>query len=256
LRDLSEVLKGDGVAVVECSHGVLTDAETGLKPHVSAIRTLPKFTTEMLRSAGYNGEIINYAVHRAYEIRHGAGPMPTYDPESFDSRLRTWDEIAGAMCQAELVHEVIILLSFLPILASIPFGALPVFAITSVLAACYDGMFVIMQRYNRPRIVKLVEKAEKRGRAMIQEAVDRIRQMEQIFDELQEAAVENPSAIREDTALREMMGCLVQYYEGGQWQKDYELDEIGLIPQNLKRGILSQDAVYDFLERFKPYLNI
>ncbi|MBQ9017898.1 adenylosuccinate synthetase [Candidatus Saccharibacteria bacterium] len=81
LESLSEVLNGDGVAVVECSHGVLTDAETGLKPHVSAIRTLPKFVAEMLMNAGYNGEIINYAVHRAYEIRHGAGPMPTYDPE-------------------------------------------------------------------------------------------------------------------------------------------------------------------------------
>lgn len=86
LESLSEVLKGDGVAVVECSHGVLTDAETGLKPHVSAIRTLPKFTMEMLRAAGYDGEIINYAVHRAYEIRHGAGPMPTYDPE-FTARM-------------------------------------------------------------------------------------------------------------------------------------------------------------------------
>lgn len=26
------------------------------------------------------------------------------------------------------------------------------------MAACYDGMFVVMQRYNRPRIVKLIEK--------------------------------------------------------------------------------------------------
>ena len=86
LENLSEVLKGDGIAVVECSHGVLTDAEVGLKPHVSAIRTLPKFTTEMLRAAGYDGKIINYAVHRAYEIRHGAGPMPTYDPE-FTTRM-------------------------------------------------------------------------------------------------------------------------------------------------------------------------
>ena len=86
LESLSEILKGDGIAVVECSHGVLTDAEVGLKPHVSAIRTLPKFTTEMLRAAGYAGEIINYAVHRAYEIRHGAGPMPTYDPE-FTERM-------------------------------------------------------------------------------------------------------------------------------------------------------------------------
>ena len=86
LKSLSEVIKTNGTAIVECSHGVLTDAETGLKPHVSAIRTLPKFTTEMLREAGYNGRITNLAVHRAYEIRHGAGPMPTYDPE-FTARM-------------------------------------------------------------------------------------------------------------------------------------------------------------------------
>lgn len=83
---LNEVLKGGGTAIVECSHGVLTDAEMGLKPHVSAIRTLPIFANEMLKSAGYDGKIINYAVHRAYEIRHGAGPMPTYDPE-FTARM-------------------------------------------------------------------------------------------------------------------------------------------------------------------------
>ena len=81
LESLNEVLqKHDGTAIVECSHGVLTDAETGLKPHVSAIRTLPIFTEQMLRNAGYKGKIIHYGVHRAYEIRHGAGPMPTTDP--------------------------------------------------------------------------------------------------------------------------------------------------------------------------------
>lgn len=79
-KSLSEVIHGEGTAVAECSHGVLTDAGKGFKPHVSAIRTLPEFTNNMLQAAGYSGEIINYAVHRAYEIRHGAGPMPTYDP--------------------------------------------------------------------------------------------------------------------------------------------------------------------------------
>ena len=79
--ELSEVLDQDGTAIVECSHGVLTDAVVGFKPHVSAIRTLPKFANEMLRAAGYSDRIINLAVHRAYEIRHGAGPMPTYDPD-------------------------------------------------------------------------------------------------------------------------------------------------------------------------------
>lgn len=86
LTSLDKIIKSDGSAIVECSHGVLTDAETGLKPHVSAIRTLPKFTAEMLRDAGYNGQVTNYAVHRAYEIRHGAGPLPTYDP-NFTSKM-------------------------------------------------------------------------------------------------------------------------------------------------------------------------
>ena len=86
LTGLDEIINKTGSAIVECSHGVLTDAETGLKPHVSAIRTLPEFTAKMLKDAGYDGLIINYAVHRAYEIRHGAGPMPTYD-KSFTEQM-------------------------------------------------------------------------------------------------------------------------------------------------------------------------
>ncbi|MDO4747519.1 MAG: adenylosuccinate synthetase [Candidatus Saccharibacteria bacterium] len=78
-RTLEEVLKTNGTAIVECSHGILTDNKTGFRPHVSAIRTLPEFTERMLKTSGYNGQIINLGVHRAYEIRHGAGPMPTYD---------------------------------------------------------------------------------------------------------------------------------------------------------------------------------
>ena len=58
---------------------------------------------------------------------------------------------------AELVHETIAVLSFLPIAAGVRFGAYPVFIITSVLAAACDMAFVIMQRYNRPRLIKLME---------------------------------------------------------------------------------------------------
>ena len=87
LSELKGELKCNGNVIVECSHGVLTDSETGLKPHVSAIRTLPKFTYDMLRDAGYEGRIINLAVHRAYEVRHGAGPVPTYDSEFTDRIL-------------------------------------------------------------------------------------------------------------------------------------------------------------------------
>ena len=84
--------------------------------------------------------------------------------------------------------------------------------------------------------------------AVIQEATDRILQMEQHLDALQKA---DPAAIREDTSLRERLRILMEYYENGQWLQDYELDEKGLLPLSLKRGVLSQDAVYDFLSRLE-----
>lgn len=97
-------------------------------------------------------------LYKALRVKKWKGNMPTYDPACFDPKLHSWDEIAQAMCQAEIVHEVIVVFSFIPLLFAIPFGSFGVFAITSLLAACYDLSFVIMQRFNRPRILKLLEK--------------------------------------------------------------------------------------------------
>lgn len=84
------------IAVVERSHGVLTDAEYGLKPHVSALRTLPCFSEEMFRDSGFEGEIINIGVHRAYEYRHGAGPMPSADSSYMSDLPRDNNRWQGA----------------------------------------------------------------------------------------------------------------------------------------------------------------
>ena len=84
---------------------------------------------------------------------------------------------------------------------------------------------------------------------MIREAVERISRMEVYFDLLQRAERENPAALREDADVNAMLGALVRYYESGQWLRDYALDEKGFLPRDLKRGVLSQDAVYHFLER-------
>ena len=98
------------------------------------------------------------AVYEALKVKRWKRRMPTYDNALFDPRLHTWDEVAQAMCQAELVHETIALLSFLPIAAGLRFGAYPVFIVTSVLSAGYDLLFVMMQRYNRQRIMVLLER--------------------------------------------------------------------------------------------------
>ena len=98
------------------------------------------------------------AVYEKLKVKQWKRRMPTYDPALFDPRLHTWEEIVQAMCQAELVHETIAVLSFLPILAGIWFGEYPVFIVTSVLSAACDMVFVIMQRYKRQRVTKLLNR--------------------------------------------------------------------------------------------------
>lgn len=98
------------------------------------------------------------SMYKKLNVKNWKKNLPTYDSSLFDASIHSWDEIAQAMCQAELVHETIIPFSFLPIISAIWFGALPVFVITSVLGALYDLLFVIMQRYNRPRIVKIIKR--------------------------------------------------------------------------------------------------
>ena len=98
------------------------------------------------------------AVYEKLKVKQWKRRMPTYDPALFDPRLHTWEKIVQAMCQAELVHETIAVLSFLPILAGVWFGEYPVFIVTSVLAAACDMVFVIMQRYNRQRVMKLLNR--------------------------------------------------------------------------------------------------
>ena len=98
------------------------------------------------------------ALYDRLQVKKWKSRMPTYDPAQFDPRRHTWEEIAQAMCQAELVHETIAALSFLPIAAGARFGAYPVFIVTSVLAALFDMLLVMMQRYNRQRVMRLLER--------------------------------------------------------------------------------------------------
>lgn len=83
---------------------------------------------------------------------------------------------------------------------------------------------------------------------MIEQAITRIQTMEMYFDTLQNAYQNNPILIREDAILNQYLQQLIDYYHNGQWLKDYELDEQGMIPNHIKRGVLSQDALYNFFD--------
>lgn len=97
-------------------------------------------------------------LYRFLRVRHWKRHVPTYDPASFDLRLHTPPQILHTMCVSEIVHETILVLSFLPMLLILPFGSPAVFGLTSLAAAAVDCVFVILQRYNRPRITKLTKR--------------------------------------------------------------------------------------------------
>ena len=49
---------------------------------------------------------------------------------------------------------------------------------------------------------------------------------------------------------------LADYYGSKQWRKDFEADEQGLYPEDLKRGVLSEDGIYNLLERNKEVMEM
>ena len=64
--------------------------------------------------------------------------------------------------------------------------------------------------------------------------IERITHMEALFDRALETRI-IPAELRD-------------YYTGGQWLRDYEAEERGELPRDLKRGVLSQDGLWNLLE--------
>ena len=54
--------------------------------------------------------------------------------------------------------------------------------------------------------------------------------------------------------LRVLLRELETYYTGEDWKQDFADDEAGLLPSDLKRGVLSEDGLYDLLEEYGQLL--
>ena len=77
--------------------------------------------------------------------------------------------------------------------------------------------------------------------------IERIMHMEEILDEAADVFAVLSKALERYCAVQKRLEELTAYYSGGQWQRDFDDDGAGRIPKDLKRGVLSEDAVYDLL---------
>ena len=79
------------------------------------------------------------------------------------------------------------------------------------------------------------------------EQIERITYMEQILDEVTEAVSSLSEALEKYVVIQDKLQELAIYYSSEQWRQDFDDDSAGKIPSNLKRGVLSEDAVYNLL---------
>ena len=78
----------------------------------------------------------------------------------------------------------------------------------------------------------------------------RISEMEERLNRAAGALTRLDAALVELEELRRDVAALSAYYESPLWRADFEADEQGLLPRELPRGVLSEDAVYDLLEQY------
>ena len=82
--------------------------------------------------------------------------------------------------------------------------------------------------------------------------IKRIEEMEALYDVLLQAVAEieqggAAEAAARKTALQPEIDRLAAYYSSEAWKADFAADEAGLLPANLKRGVLSEDAAWNVL---------
>ncbi len=82
-----------------------------------------------------------------------------------------------------------------------------------------------------------------------EENIQRIREMESILSRAAEKMDALDSAIAEYEAIQPAIRKLEAYYTGREWKEDLALDEAGELPADLRRGVLSEDGIWNALER-------
>ena len=83
----------------------------------------------------------------------------------------------------------------------------------------------------------------------------RIEDLEHKFNEVSRVLAALDMAFDEYTDIKDWIGELKDYMESGQWKKDFEADERGEIPEEIKRGVLSEDGLYNLLNDVPKILN-
>ena len=80
------------------------------------------------------------------------------------------------------------------------------------------------------------------------EQIDRIKTMEQHLDRASQAVIRLSAALDDYAEALPSIRALRTYFDSNDWKHDFSDDEQGLLPRDLKRGVLSEDGIWNLLE--------
>ncbi len=106
-------------------------------------------------------------IYKFLRVKKWKNKVPTYNPGLFSLKNYSFEQIAYTMTKAETDHWINELISLSSLLFALIWGEFPIFLITCIAAMLFDGQFIAIQRYNRPRILKLAEKRREKVKTIV-----------------------------------------------------------------------------------------
>lgn len=88
--------------------------------------------------------------------------------------------------------------------------------------------------------------------------VDQIRRITLMENHLNsgiEAVAELKAALDNYEKVSKQIDLLFQYYGSATWFKDFDDDRAGKLPEDLNRGVLSEDGIFNFMTENRELLD-
>jgi hypothetical protein len=82
---------------------------------------------------------------------------------------------------------------------------------------------------------------------MNMQQIERISKMEFRMDRISAIVMELSAVLDKYAAVQDDIAALSEYYGSDEWKQDFTDDEAGILPSDLKRGVLSEDGLWNLL---------
>lgn len=88
----------------------------------------------------------------------------------------------------------------------------------------------------------------------MEQVIERVAAMEKKLDMAVSVLEKEDISLDDVLSVQPVITELAAYYSSTQWMMDFEADEKGMLPETLKRGVLSEDGIYNLLLKNKEIL--